>query len=180
MACNKILPRAICLLGSVTFLAGCVTQPAQPPPPPPPPNTTVYFYPARGQTAEQQDRDKYECNNWAVRQTGFDPSAPNIPPHLHVQVAEAPPGAGVATGAVAGGLLGAAVSPPWRSGQGAILGAVAGALIGGAAQASAEQNARNQALANASAAHDAQLEEQAANYRRAMAACLAGRGYNVR
>lgn len=181
MARNKHHARAICG-GILVSLSGCVTQPApQYAPPPPPPNTTVYFYPARGQTPAQQDRDKYECNNWAVQQSGFDPSAPHIPPHLRVQVAEGPPpGAGVATGAVAGGLLGAAVAPPWRSGQGAVLGALAGALVGGAAESAARQQAQARAAANATDIHAAQLEEEASNYRRAMAACLEGRGYNVR
>ncbi len=44
-------------------------------PAPPAPMTQVYFYPTKaGQTTEQQSRDHYECYNWAVQQTGFDPS----------------------------------------------------------------------------------------------------------
>src|SRR3972149_5181721 len=38
------------------------------------PITQVYFYPKTGQTTEQQSRDHSECYNWAVKQTGFDPS----------------------------------------------------------------------------------------------------------
>src|SRR5215831_21128111 len=34
----------------------------------------IYVYPAKGQSQEQQDRDRYECHSWAVQQTGFDPS----------------------------------------------------------------------------------------------------------
>ena len=63
------------------FLAGCVTIPP-PAPMPPPPDTSVAFYPARGQSAVQQDRDKFECNGWAVKQSGFDPSSSHGPPHL--------------------------------------------------------------------------------------------------
>lgn len=37
-------------------------------------DTTVYAYPTHGQSAEQADRDRYECYQWAVQQTGFDPS----------------------------------------------------------------------------------------------------------
>src|SRR6516164_8225587 len=33
----------------------------------------IYVYPARGQSQAQQQRDRYECHSWAVRQTGFDP-----------------------------------------------------------------------------------------------------------
>jgi hypothetical protein len=35
----------------------------------------LYVYPARGQSAEQQASDEYECHRWAVGQTGFDPTA---------------------------------------------------------------------------------------------------------
>lgn len=35
-----------------------------------------YVYPERGQSAEQQAKDRYECHSWAVGQTGFDPSQP--------------------------------------------------------------------------------------------------------
>src|SRR5262245_56242861 len=43
------------------------------------PDTTVYAYPLDGQSADQQDRDRYECHVWAVKQSGFDPSVPNLP-----------------------------------------------------------------------------------------------------
>jgi hypothetical protein len=33
-----------------------------------------YVYPKKGQSVEQQDKDRYECHRWAVSQTGFDPS----------------------------------------------------------------------------------------------------------
>jgi Family of unknown function (DUF6515) len=34
----------------------------------------IFVYPAQGQSAEQTDRDRYECHMWAVSQTGVDPS----------------------------------------------------------------------------------------------------------
>lgn len=34
----------------------------------------LYVYPARGQSAEVQANDEYECHRWAVSQTGFDPA----------------------------------------------------------------------------------------------------------
>lgn len=34
----------------------------------------VIAYPAQGQSADQQGRDRYECHTWAVGQSGFDPS----------------------------------------------------------------------------------------------------------
>ncbi len=33
-----------------------------------------YVYPAKGQSADQQKKDEYECHQWAVKQTGFDPT----------------------------------------------------------------------------------------------------------
>ena len=167
----------------LSISSGCVTEPLPPPEPAPPPrpDTTVYFYPSQGQTAEQQDRDKFECHNWAVAQSGFDPSAPSTPPHLHVQAIEGPPpGSGVAVGAATGAVLGAVVSDPWEAGQGAVLGAIAGAVVGGIAESAAAQQARERSAASARDLQAARLEEQARNYRRAMSACLDGRGYNVR
>jgi hypothetical protein len=126
---------AIVLL-SVVALAGCVEQP-QPrrvyqAPPPPPPRTDVYAYPTQGQSPEQMDRDRYDCHEWAVKQTNFDPSAPGTPPHDRVVVAAGPPaGTNTAIGAVAGAILGA-------------------------------------------------IDQRASDYRRAVSACLEGRGYSVK
>src|ERR1700752_467771 len=115
------------------FLAGCVEQPPQrparvyqpAPPPPPPPSSEVYAYPLHGQNAQQQDRDHYECSLWATQQTGFDPSAPGVPPHERVRVVSGPPpGTGTAVGAVTGAIIGAAISRPWEAATGALAGAV--------------------------------------------------------
>jgi hypothetical protein len=35
-----------------------------------------YAYPDRGQNAEQQSTDRYECHTWAVQKSGFDPTQP--------------------------------------------------------------------------------------------------------
>ncbi len=145
------------------------------------PSTAVYFYPASGQSTEQQDRDRYECNAWAVRQSGFDPSAPTTPPHLRYRVvAEPVPGSGVATGAIAGALIGAGLSRPWEAGRGALLGAVAGAALGGVVESAATAQARAQSQPDARETENAVLERHAENFRRAMSACLEARGYTVR
>lgn len=176
--------RALGSIGAATILvasAACVTPPARPAAPPPRPETRVFVYPLRDQTADLENRDRYECHNWSVQQTGFDPSAPYVPPHLRVAVSSGPPpGAGIATGAVAGAVLGAAVSDPWDSGGGALLGAIAGAALGGIAESAAAQQAQEQAQADAEFARAAELEKQARNYVRALTACLVGRGYEVR
>lgn len=40
----------------------------------------VIAYPARGQTPDQQARDRYECHSWAVTQSGFDPATATAAP----------------------------------------------------------------------------------------------------
>lgn len=170
-------------------LVGCVTapqpRPAPPPPPPPPeytgppPNTTVYAYPQRGQSPDQQSRDRYDCSMWAVQQTGFDPSAPNVPPAYRVVASGPPPGTGTAIGAIAGAVLGAAISPGWDRGAGAVFGGLTGAIIG-----SASDSQRAQENAMAMSAQDQQqaaaMAQKASEYRRALGACLDGRGYSVK
>jgi YMGG-like Gly-zipper len=186
---RRHLRRSVALIGSVAAVSlsfGCATAPAPQYAPlqAPPPDTTVTFYPSHGQSPDRQGRDKYECNDWAVKQSGFDPSLPNVPPHLQVQVmaVEPPVGTGVAVGAATGAVLGAAVSRPWEAGQGALVGAVAGALIGGLSDSARLEQQRAAAATGSDTANAraALLEHMANNYRRAMAACLEGRGYTLR
>jgi len=146
------------------------------------PPTQVFFYPNSGQSPEQQNRDRYECYLWAVKKTGFDPSQPQVASHMRVDVVPMPaPGYDTAAGAVTGAVLGAAVSRPRDTAEGAVIGAVTGALIGAASDASrVEQADRIQAhYDRLDAERASQLERNAQDYRRAMAACLEGRGYTV-
>jgi hypothetical protein len=39
-----------------------------------PAGDNVFIYPNRGQSQDQQAKDRYECHRWAVDQTGFDPT----------------------------------------------------------------------------------------------------------
>lgn len=173
----NVLLAGVVMLG----LAACVApppqrtvvreQPVQP--------TQLYIYPGRGQSPEQTERDRYECHNWAVQQAGFDPSQAGLPANERVLVTPAnPPGAATAFGAVAGAILGAVVAGPRNAGGGAIVGAIAGGAVG----ASSDVNAQA-AAAQEQAHYDRQAANRqmaAANYRRAMTACLDGRGYTVR
>jgi hypothetical protein len=177
----------VALASLAGLLGGCVVQPPPrpaPPPPPhveaPPPTTDVYAYPLHDQTPQQQDRDHYECSQWASQQTGFDPSAPGVPPHERVRVVSAgpPPGTGTAVGAVTGAIIGAAISRPWEAATGALAGAVVGGAIGSAADASNAQQTRTVMVSDRR--QSALQEQKAANYRRAIGACLDARGYSVR
>lgn len=164
-------------------LAGCVVAPVAPyrsayrTVPPAPAQTPMYFYPERGQAAERQDRDRYECYRWAVRETGFDPGMTPTTGAQRISVAPPPPGgADVAAGAATGAVVGA-VASPGRAGEGAVIGAIFGSLLGAVAQESRQQ------AYEAAAARDAALEARARapmdDFRRAMSACMGGRGYRV-
>ena len=128
----------------------------------------VHVYPAKGQTKEQQAKDRYECQNWAREQTGFDPNAT-----AQGAPAQRPGGAvrggarGAAVGAVGGAIGG-------NAGKGAAIGAATGAVFGGM-----RRNAQAREQQSQQAAMNAQVEGQVSAYNRALAACLTGRGYTV-
>lgn len=177
----------VSLLALSAALGGCVVAaPPQRPAvaetvvaPPPEQVTEVVAYPAQGQSEQQLDRDRYECHVWAVRQSGFDPSVPGVPPHQRVRVVAGPQPSAIPGSAFAGAVLGAIVSNPRNAGAGALIGAIAGTAVGAASDASREQ-ATQQAVASAQSQQVSVQETQASGYRRALGACLAGRGYTVR
>ncbi|MFA4915138.1 MAG: YMGG-like glycine zipper-containing protein [Syntrophales bacterium] len=143
----------------------------------------IYFYPKMGQSPDQQDRDRYECYNWGMKQTGFDPGSPSIPPERRVTVVPVPPpGHDTAVGAITGAVIGALVTGPSHAGEGALIGAAAGALAGAVSDTTRQAQAKE--LGDAYARQDqesyAQLDGKALEFRRAMAACLEGRGYSAR
>jgi hypothetical protein len=131
----------------------------------------LYIYPNKGQNAEQQSRDRYDCHAWAVQQTGVDPtraqaSTPTSPP----------PKGGVFKGAARGaavGAIGGAIAGD--AGEGAAIGAATGGVIGGMKQ---RGQARSQQQVQANQA--AQQQSASAAYDRALSACLSGRGYTVK
>ena len=158
-------------------------------------NNDIYIYPAKGQNQAQQDRDRYECHAWAVKQTGFDPSRPPAQPAMPAAPAPNtyPPNAyqptqrhilrggarGAALGAVGGAIAGDA-------GKGAAAGAAMGGLVGGfrrrderRQQYAQQQYAQQQYAQQQSASHQSSQQSQRAAYNRAMGACLQGRGYTV-
>jgi len=165
-------------LAAMVLLSACVT----PPPPrvinvPAPPPMRVFVYPAHGQSPDQTERDRYECHTWAVQQTGVDPSRQSAYQQVIIQPSGPPPGSGAVGGAVAGAIIGSIIAGPWHSGAGALVGGATGAIVGSAAEANAQKQAQmsqqqiNQAAAEGRAQADA--------YRRAIGACLTGRGYTV-
>lgn len=147
------------------------------------PSVTLYFYPTKGQSKTQQERDRYECYLWAKKQTGYDPSQEQLAPHQRIEVQSAtPPGSDAAAGAITGAVLGSIFSPRHDHGQSMVFGAITGAMLGAASEEAKQQQAEQiQQHYNAKDAQRyARQERQASDYRRAMSACLEGRGYTVR
>ncbi len=164
---------------SLLLLSACVVAPpprrvAVAPPPPP----RVFVYPAKGQSPEQLERDRYECHVWAVQQTGVDPSREDARPYERVVVQPAPPpGAATVTGAIGGAILGSLIAGPRNGGAGLLIGGATGAIVGSSVDANAQAQAReNQAQVSQIQAADM---ARAQSYRRAIGACLTGRGYTV-
>jgi hypothetical protein len=145
--------------------------------------TEVYYYPMQGQSIKQQDRDRYECYLWAKQQTGFEPSQPYLAPHQRTYLVPDPePGRDTVAGAVTGAALGAIIGAPHSTGEGALIGALAGGMLGAASDSVRQERTKTiqDAYDRSDTLRYAGLERQADNYRRAMKACLAGRGYSVR
>jgi hypothetical protein len=138
----------------------------------------LIVYPAQGQTPEQQARDEQACYGWAQQQVGPLTSGPSLDSAAQAGKTKADSvtqGAGVkgAAGGAAGGALVGGIAGD--AGKGAGLGAVTGALRARRAKREAEQQAEQQARAQA----QAQGNQQASTFRKAMVACLQGRGYTV-
>lgn len=129
--------------------------------------------PQRGQTADQARRDRYECHNWAVEQTGQAPVA-------FSQTQQQPSDAkrdkraerasrailGAAIGSVIGGIAGSGRG--WRHENDAVLtGAAVGAGVGAASAGKVRDKDKTEAPPPPS------------EYLRALSACLEGRGYTV-
>jgi len=135
-------------------------------------------YPNKGQSAEQQEKDKFECYNWAKGQTGFDP--------MQVPTATAPPpsqqseGPGLVGGAARGALGGLAIGAiAGDAGKGAAIGAAAGGLFGGM-QRNDKRRQNEQQQQQWADQQAANYANQRHNYNRAYGACLEGRGYTVK
>jgi hypothetical protein len=132
----------------------------------------IIAYPQNGQTQEQQQRDRFDCYEWAVGQTGFDPQrqATAMP-----QGAAPPPQGGLLRGAARGaavGAVGGAIGGD--AGKGAAIGAGVGGVFG-AVRRRDEQAQQSQLQSQQMAA----ISQQRGYFNRAMGACMQGRGYSV-
>ena len=164
---------------------------AQTPPPSTPSVSSLspMIYPAQGQTQDQLDKDKAECDTWARKQSGYDPMAAALqaqqPPTSSQPVPPEPRGGvvrGGARGAAAGAAIGAIAGD---AGKGAAIGAASGGALAGIRQRQAGA-AQQQATTQQQAAQQQALsQQQGVNqqkfdaYKRAFKACMEAKGYTV-
>ena len=133
----------------------------------------LIIYPAKGQSKDQQEKDKYQCYEWAKDQTGFDPmkqpTATSAPP----PDTSSSTGGSVARGALIGAAVGETASDD--AGKGAAI----GGLLGG--MRSRSQKRQHEAEEDQWAQQQAaQYHGQRDTYNRAYAARLEPRGYSVK
>ena len=141
----------------------------------------LFVYPAKGQSKDQTEKDKYACYQFAKDQTGFDP--------MDRPTTSTPPPAreketwGAGQGAIGGALLGAGVGALAGGKDGAGTGALVGGVGGGAM---GHMRRSDQKRREETRQRDWEQRETSRyatgrnNYERAYAACLEGRGYTVR
>jgi hypothetical protein len=140
--------------------------------PPRPAEAAQYVYPSKGQDQATQAKDEAECTTWATQHSGFEPAK-----------APAPTASGTGssssgiTGAISSGINGVTSLPGVSdlASVGTVVGGAmnpGGALLGGAATS---------AIGGMMGQKPAKAEPAAgeADFARARAACLIGRGYSV-
>jgi|SRR5882672_8297287 len=153
----------------------------------------LYVFPANKQTKETQDKDEYDCYQWAKQTSSIDPLAP---PAAQAQTPTPPPAAqppppkkggavrGAAGGAAAGAAIGAIAGD---AGKGAAIGATAGAMRGvsnqaksnAAAQEQQKQQQEQQKQQEAAKAQQATANTKA-EFNKAFSVCLEGKNYTVK
>jgi hypothetical protein len=136
----------------------------------------IFVYPNEGQSQDQLSFDRFECQEWAMGETGYNPQNPGA----SAANVQADPNAGQgsgAKGAAVGAAGGAAIGAiAGDAGKGAAIGATAGAMKGIGSR-------RQQKAASEQAAAQAQADSVAyaqQSYNRATGACLEARGYSVK
>jgi hypothetical protein len=157
--------KKLCILILAAFTAAAImaatVQAAQDP----------IVFPAKGQSNEKMESDKYACYTWSKGQTGFDP--------MQAPTATAPPPpakGGAVKGAAGGALAGAAIGAvAGDAGKGAAVGAVTGGIVGGARKQKSQKEQQQYAEQQA-----AGYEQKRSEYNRAWSACMEGKGYTVK
>jgi hypothetical protein len=121
----------------------------------------------RGQSLEQTRRDRYECHNWAVAQTGESPAAVSagVPADNGKDELKRERIGRAIVGATIGGAIGGLFGDWHDANEQILAGAAVGAGIGAATAGAGRK--------------DAAAPPGPSDYLRALTACLEGRGYSV-
>jgi hypothetical protein len=159
-----------------------------------------FIYPTKGQSAQQEQKDKNECYEWAGQQTGFDPAQELEEQQAaaararqqsqqvqqtaaqQVESTQGQEARGAVGGAAGGALIGAIAG---NAGKGAAIGSAVGLLAGWHRRRVEEIAAENQQLqtqqqiASQSAQQLAVSQQKLANYNLAFKTCMQGRGYTL-
>jgi hypothetical protein len=124
---------------------------------------SLQVVPTRGQSPDQARRDRYECHNWAVEQTGSAPVRVNPAAEAAVErerdIERVLTGAGI--GSTVGAIVGGYEGDPMAS-------IVGGGVLGAAVAAITGRGKRKETP-----------DPAADEYLRALSACLEARGYEI-
>ena len=131
-------------------------------------SATQVVYPAKGQSPEQQTKDETECGTWAAGNSGYDPA--NSQPATQVSSQPSGPSGARLKGAARGAVVGEIADGDTGDA------ALAGAVMGGSRERRTKRKANKQAPATADTAQSVGQ----ADYDKARAACLEGKGYSVK
>jgi hypothetical protein len=123
----------------------------------------IEVVPLRGQAADLARRDRYECHNWAVAQTGGVPAAGPTQDEVKAEQRAART-ASIITGAGIGAVVGSILGGSGHHHDAADV-AIAGGILGAAAGAVASRP------------KEAPQNEAFMDFFRALSACMNGRGY---
>ncbi len=131
--------------------------------------TRLFFYPKRSQNTSQQDRDQYECYIWSYKKTGFDPSRPNLAPHQKIQL--------IPAGTTRHQQLNITTDTTFSTNENNVNDADAMPFPSSPNFENSKNETRqyNQKLAT----QHVEAEKKSSTYRRALTACMEGRGYII-
>lgn len=133
----------------------------------------LIIYPAKGQSPEQMEKDKFECYSWAKQQTGVDPMVASA---QQPSASQESTGGGAVRGAAKGAVVGVGIGAlAGNAGKGAAIGAASGGALGGLR--SRNQRKQTEQIQQQQAS---QTNQKINEYNRAYSACLEAKGYTVK
>ncbi len=152
----------------------------------------LHTFPAKDQTAAQQQQDEMSCYNWARQNSGFDPVAATTaqaqaaPAQTTAPAAPSTKGAG-AKGAAGGAATGAVVGAiAGDAGKGAAAGAAVGGIRGrrqaklAEKQTEKQQQQQQQQQAQQQAQAKTQTQQNLDSFKKAFSACMEAKNYVVK